>query len=108
MDPVRADNASDVLTVNGGTALRGEVAVGGCKIGGRPIDFPPDALRQFGAVVEKRPEGLLISAPERLRGTHITLPFPSVGATEQVLLTAVLAEGVTELSNAATEPEIVD
>ena len=82
--------------------------LGGCKIGDRPIDFHLDALRQFGAVVEKRPEGLLLSAPERLRGTHITLPFPSVGATEQVLLTAVLAEGVTELSNAATEPEIVD
>ena len=82
--------------------------LGGCKIGDRPIDFHLDALRQFGAVVEKRPEGLLLSAPERLRGTHISLPYPSVGATEQVLLTAVLAEGVTELSNAATEPEIVD
>ena len=82
--------------------------LGGCKIGDRPIDFHLDALRAFGAVVEKRPEGLLISAPERLRGTHIRLPYPSVGATEQVLLTAVLAEGVTELSNAATEPEIVD
>ncbi|NUP45987.1 MAG: UDP-N-acetylglucosamine 1-carboxyvinyltransferase [Catenulispora sp.] len=82
--------------------------LGGCKIGDRPIDFHLDALRAFGAVVEKRPEGLLILAPERLRGTHIRLPYPSVGATEQVLLTAVLAEGVTELSNAATEPEIVD
>ena len=82
--------------------------LGGCKIGDRPIDFHLDALRSFGAVVEKRPEGLLISAPEGLRGTQIRLPFPSVGATEQVLLTAVLAEGMTELSNAATEPEIVD
>ena len=82
--------------------------LGGCKIGDRPIDFHLDALRQFGAVVEKSPEGLLLSAPERLRGTQITLPYPSVGATEQVLLTAVLADGVTELSNAATEPEIVD
>ena len=62
-----------------------------CLIGDRPIDFHLDALRSFGAVVEKRPEGLLISAPERLRGTHIRLPYPSVGATEQGLLTAALA-----------------
>ncbi len=82
--------------------------LGGCKIGDRPIDFHLDVLRQFGAEVDKRPQGMYLSAPERLRGTKLELPFPSVGATEQVLLTAVLAEGVTELRNAAIEPEIVD
>jgi UDP-N-acetylglucosamine 1-carboxyvinyltransferase len=82
--------------------------LGGCRIGDRPIDFHLDALRAFGAVVEKRADGLHLEAPQRLRGTKITLPYPSVGSTEQVLLTAVLAEGVTELRNAATEPEIVD
>jgi UDP-N-acetylglucosamine 1-carboxyvinyltransferase len=82
--------------------------LGGCRIGDRPIDFHLDALRAFGAVVDKRPEGLHIEATQRLRGTKITLPYPSVGSTEQVLLTAVLAEGVTELRNAATEPEIQD
>src|SRR5579875_305553 len=82
--------------------------LGGCRIGDRPIDFHLDALRAFGAVVDKRPEGLHLQAPQRLRGTKITLPYPSVGSTEQVLLTAVLAEGVTELRNAATEPEIQD
>jgi UDP-N-acetylglucosamine 1-carboxyvinyltransferase len=82
--------------------------LGGCRIGDRPIDFHLDALRAFGAIVHKRPDGLHIEAPQRLRGTKITLPYPSVGSTEQVLLTAVLAEGVTELRNAATEPEIVD
>ena len=82
--------------------------LGGCRIGDRPIDFHLDALRAFGAVVDKRPEGLYIEATQRLRGTKITLPYPSVGSTEQVLLTAVLAEGVTELRNAATEPEIQD
>ncbi|CAN5369179.1 UDP-N-acetylglucosamine 1-carboxyvinyltransferase [soil metagenome] len=82
--------------------------LGGCRIGDRPIDFHLDVLRSFGAVVDKRTEGLVLSAPERLRGTKVTLPFPSVGATEQVLLTGVLAEGVTELRNAAIEPEIVD
>jgi UDP-N-acetylglucosamine 1-carboxyvinyltransferase len=82
--------------------------LGGCRIGDRPIDFHLDALRAFGATVDKRADGLHIEAPQRLRGTKITLPYPSVGSTEQVLLTAVLAEGVTELRNAATEPEIVD
>jgi len=82
--------------------------LGGCRIGDRPIDFHLDVLRQFGAEVDKRPQGLYLSAPERLRGTKVDLPFPSVGATEQVLLTGVLAEGVTELRNAAIEPEIID
>ncbi|MGL4172573.1 MAG: UDP-N-acetylglucosamine 1-carboxyvinyltransferase [Actinomycetota bacterium] len=82
--------------------------LGGCRIGERPIDYHLDVLRQFGAVVEKRPEGLLLTAPERLHGTKLRLPYPSVGGTEQVLLTAVRAEGLTELSNAATEPEILD
>src|SRR5690349_19150368 len=82
--------------------------LGGCDIGGRPIDFHFDVLRQFGAVIEKRADGQYLEAPQRLRGTKIRLPYPSVGATEQVLLTAVLAEGVTELTNAAVEPEIED
>ncbi|HET6212506.1 MAG TPA: UDP-N-acetylglucosamine 1-carboxyvinyltransferase [Micromonosporaceae bacterium] len=82
--------------------------LGGCTIGGRPIDFHLQALRDFGAVVDKTPKGLNISAPDRLHGTKLALPYPSVGATEQVLLTAVLAEGVTELRNAAVEPEIID
>jgi UDP-N-acetylglucosamine 1-carboxyvinyltransferase len=82
--------------------------LGGCRIGDRPIDFHLDALRAFGAVVTKQPQGIHLTAPERLKGAHIELPFPSVGATEQVLLTAVRAEGVTELKNAAIEPEIMD
>ena len=82
--------------------------LGGCHIGPRPIDFHLEALRQFGAVVDKRPEGLHLSAPNGLHGIKFTLDYPSVGATEQILLTAVRAEGVTELSNAAVEPEIID
>ncbi len=82
--------------------------LGGCKIGDRPINFHLDALRQFGAVVDKRPEGLQITAPNGLTGTQLELPYPSVGSTEQVLLTAVRAQGVTELRNAAVEPEIID
>src|SRR3954452_13527484 len=82
--------------------------LGGCRIGDRPINYHLDILRQFGAVVEKTNNGIHIRAPRRLQGTKIALPYPSVGATEQLLLTAVRAEGVTELSNAAIEPEIMD
>ncbi|WBU39224.1 UDP-N-acetylglucosamine 1-carboxyvinyltransferase [Homoserinibacter sp. YIM 151385] len=82
--------------------------LGGCRIGDRPIDFHMDALRAFGAIVDKSYEGIRITAPDGLKGANIELPYPSVGATEQVLLTAVRAEGVTELKNAAIEPEIMD
>ncbi len=82
--------------------------LGGCRIGDRPIDFHLDALRAFGAIVDKSYEGIRITAPSGLTGADIELPFPSVGATEQVLLTAVRAKGVTELKNAAIEPEIMD
>jgi UDP-N-acetylglucosamine 1-carboxyvinyltransferase len=82
--------------------------LGGCRIGDRPINFHLDALRTFGAVVEKLPSGIRLSAPEGLHGANIELPYPSVGATEQVLLTAVRAKGTTELRNAAIEPEIMD
>lgn len=82
--------------------------LGGCRIGDRPINYHLDVLRQFGATIEKRPQGLSLVANGRLQGTKLELPYPSVGATEQVLLTAVRAEGVTELRNAAIEPEIMD
>ncbi len=82
--------------------------LGGCRIGDRPIDFHLDALRAFGAIVDKSYEGIRITAPHGLTGANIELPYPSVGATEQVLLTAVRAKGVTELKNAAIEPEIMD
>ncbi|PID97644.1 MAG: UDP-N-acetylglucosamine 1-carboxyvinyltransferase [Actinobacteria bacterium] len=83
--------------------------LGGCNIGGRPIDFHLEILRSFGADVDKRPDGVHITSPTGgLQGTVIDLPFPSVGATEQTLLTAVRAEGRTILRGAAVEPEIMD
>lgn len=81
--------------------------VGGDPIGRRPIDFHVDALRAFGAEVDIAEDGIHARAT-RLRGTRIELPYPSVGATETVLLAAVLAEGKTVIRNAATEPEIVE
>ena len=82
--------------------------LGGCRIGDRPIDYHLEVLRNFGAIVEKLPSGIRMSAPNGLHGAKVSLPYPSVGATEQVLLTATLAEGITELSGAAIEPEIMD
>jgi UDP-N-acetylglucosamine 1-carboxyvinyltransferase len=82
--------------------------LGGCHIGDRPIDYHLSILRQFGASVDKLDSGISITAPRGLTGTQVSLPYPSVGATEQLLLTAVRARGKTELRNAAIEPEIMD
>jgi UDP-N-acetylglucosamine 1-carboxyvinyltransferase len=81
--------------------------VGGDAIGRRPVDFHVAALKALGAEVSVGADGITARA-SRLRGTRIDLPYPSVGATEAVLLTAVLAEGKTVLRNAATEPEVVE
>jgi UDP-N-acetylglucosamine 1-carboxyvinyltransferase len=82
--------------------------LGGCHIGDRPVDFHLDVLRNFGAVIEKSENGTRLSAPSGLHGAKLSLPYPSVGATEQVLLTSVRAKGLTELTGAAIEPEIMD
>ncbi len=81
--------------------------VGGDQIGTRPVDFHVEALRNMGAEIETSPEGVHAKAV-RLHGARIRLPFPSVGATETVLLSAVGAEGRTVIENAAIEPEIVE
>ena len=81
--------------------------VGGDPIGRRPVDFHVAALRELGAEVSVGPDGISAKAA-RLYGARITLPYPSVGATETVLLSAVLADGKTVLRNAATEPEVVE
>jgi len=81
--------------------------VGGDRIGRRPVDFHIEALQAMGADVEVQPEGIVARA-DRLHGAKLTLPYPSVGATETVLLTAVLAEGRTVLRNAAVEPEVTE
>src|ERR687892_884906 len=81
--------------------------VGGDRIGQRPVDFHIAALEAMGAEVDVTPDGIAARA-ERLRGARITLPYPSVGATETVLLSAVQAEGRTVLVNAAVEPEVTE
>ncbi|MFN8049787.1 MAG: UDP-N-acetylglucosamine 1-carboxyvinyltransferase [Ancrocorticia sp.] len=82
--------------------------LGGCHIGDRPVDFHMRVLEDFGAKRTQAEGGMHLVAPRGLTAKPVRLPYPSVGATEQTLLTAVMAKGITELSNAATEPEIMD
>lgn len=81
---------------------------GGCAIGVRPIDLHLKALERLGAKVEFIPDGIAVSAPERLRGAHIRFDSITVTGTENVLMVAVLADGTTVIENAACEPEVSD
>ncbi len=80
---------------------------GGCDIGLRPIDIHLSSLKSLGVVV-KEEIGKLSCKVNRLKGRDIYLDFPSVGATENIMLSAVLAQGKTQIRNPAKEPEIVD
>ncbi len=81
---------------------------GGCAIGTRPVDLHLKGLEQMGAAIRLDGGYVHASAPGGLRGAVIVLPFASVGATENLLMAATLAEGRTEIANAAREPEIGD
>src|SRR5258705_11843497 len=88
----------------------GEVTVpvvGGCRIGARPVDFHIDALRAMGAEIEYGAEAYLAKSTG-LQGRTLHLPYPSVGATENVLIAASLTKGTTVIQNATVEPEIID
>ncbi|MBB2942056.1 UDP-N-acetylglucosamine 1-carboxyvinyltransferase [Actinoplanes lutulentus] len=92
-------------------ARRGFVRValpGGDMIGSRGLDMHVSGLARMGAEISNEHGFVIASAPQGLRGSKIWLDFPSVGATENLLMAAVLARGVTEIDNAAREPEIVD
>ena len=80
---------------------------GGCAIGSRPIDLHLKAIRQLGVRVEEE-NGFLRCFRDKLEGTSINFEFPSVGATENAILAAVKAKGITKIYNAAREPEIED
>ncbi len=81
---------------------------GGCEIGLRPIDLHVYAVKRLGAVVQESFGRLYFQAPDGMVGEKITLSFPSVGATENAILSCVTAKGNTVIVNAAREPEIID
>jgi len=81
---------------------------GGCAIGARPVELHIEALKTMGAEVVLEDGYVVARAPDGLKGAHITFPFVSVGATETALMAAVLAKGVTRITNAAREPEVAD
>lgn len=92
-------------------ARKGEAKIsmpGGCAIGARPIDLHLKAFEALGAKIEITEDYVYAHAPEGLQGTQIYLDFPSVGATENVIMAASMAKGKTVIENAAEEPEIVD
>lgn len=82
--------------------------VGGDRIGPRPVNYHLDALRAMGAEIDESGDKFIATAPRGLSGTHVKLPYPSVGATENILLAGVLAKGRTVIENAALEPEVLD
>ncbi len=80
---------------------------GGCDIGLRPIDLHLSGLKKLGVTIEEE-NGYIHCVADKIRGAEIVLDFPSVGATENIMLAAVKAEGRTIIRNAAKEPEIFD
>ena len=81
---------------------------GGCTIGSRPIDLHLKGLEAMGAKITQVGGDITASVDNKLKGTAIYMDFPSVGATQNLMMAATLAEGVTTIENVAREPEIVD
>jgi UDP-N-acetylglucosamine 1-carboxyvinyltransferase len=81
---------------------------GGCSIGARPVNLHLDALKKLGAKINVKNGYIDASAPKGLLGANIKFSSISVGATESIIIAAVLAKGITKISNAAIEPEIID
>ncbi len=108
-DQVRKMRAS-ILVLGPLLARFGEAQVslpGGCAIGARPIGMHLDALKKMGAEIEVV-SGYVVAKAKKLKGAVIDLPFATVGGTENIMMAASLADGVTTINNAAREPEIVD
>ena len=109
-DELMREMRSSVIFLGAILGRTGEATLslpGGCELGPRPIDLHLEALRTLGAMLEEV-GGNIVCRAKQLVGAPIHLTSPSVGATENVMLAAVLAHGETVLTNAAREPEIVD
>lgn len=101
---------ASVLVLGPLLARYGQASVslpGGCAIGARPVDIHLMGLEKMGAEIQIE-NGYIKAKASKLKGATITMPFPSVGATENLMMAAVLAEGETIIENAAMEPEIDD
>lgn len=109
-DELMTEMRSSIFLMGPMLARLGKIRVtypGGCSIGPRPIDLHFKGLEAMGVQIREEKGHILASAPE-LIGTEIHLDYPSVGATENLMMAAVLAKGKTIINNAAREPEIVD
>jgi UDP-N-acetylglucosamine 1-carboxyvinyltransferase len=109
-DLVRTMRAS-ILVLGPLLAKHGKANVslpGGCAIGARPVNLHLEGLKQMGAIIEVDEGYIRASVPKRLKGARIFMDMVSVGATENLMMAAALAEGDTVIENAAREPEIVD
>lgn len=102
---------ASILVMGPLLARMGEAIIplpGGCAIGDRPVELHFKGLRALGAEISVSDDGIVTSSCDQLKGANIYLDFPSVGATENIIMAASLAQGTTILENAAQEPEIVD
>lgn len=81
---------------------------GGCAIGTRPVDLYLAGLREMGVQIDVEEGYVIAKAPKGLKGARINMPYVSVGVTHVLLMAATLADGITNITNAATEPEVVD
>lgn len=111
-DELMREMRSSIVFLGGILGRMGKAVLstpGGCEIGLRPIDLHLSSMQQFGAEITNENGNIICSAEKNgLTGTRITLSFPSVGATENIILAATLAKGTTIITNAAREPEISD
>jgi UDP-N-acetylglucosamine 1-carboxyvinyltransferase len=110
-DTLMREMRSSIVFLGAIAARTGEAHMsfpGGCELGTRPIDLHLSALRQLGMEIVEEGGRLECNVKGRLKGTTIALAFPSVGATENIILASVTAEGTTSILNAAREPEIID
>ncbi len=110
-DSLMREMRSSIIFLGALLARFGKASVsapGGCEIGLRPIDLHLAALRRMGTRISEAGGVLRCECPEGLSGRQITLNFPSVGATENIMLASMGARGETVITNAAREPEIVD